>query len=167
MTTQFIAIVKRVKEVFTKDGRRCTLIEASGNMKSGFEIWLGGDHQGALSLRAGDQITCTINSKGKESWVENAPVARLSSGYTDTPAYTPTSPYSPLATLAKPVAIAPPAPVETPDNSGGAYDRHIENLAAKIADCYRATKAQLPDLSEETIQKLATSVFIQLAKDTF
>ena len=172
MTTQFIAIVKSSKEVTTKDGRRCTLIQASGNLKSEFAIWLGGNHEGALALKAGDRITCTIDSKGKERWIENAPITRLSTGYPDTQAYVPASPYSPLATLVKPVKVAAPvviaAPVEiTPDNSGGAYDRHIENLAAKIADCYRATKNQLPELSEETIQKLATSVFIQLARDTF
>ena len=175
MTIQFIAIVKRVKEVTTKDHRDCTIIEASGNMKSAFAIWLGANHEGALALKAGDRITCTVDSKGKERWVENAPVTQLSSGYEDNQAYVPESPYSPLATMPKPVltnvAIAPVEiadPIEvTPDNAGGAYDRHIENLAAKIADCYRATKTQLPDLSEETIQKLATSVFIQLCRDTF
>jgi len=166
MTIQFIAIVKKVKTVTTKDHRDCTIIEASGNMKSAFAIWLGANHEGALALKMGDRITCTVDSKGKERWVENAPVTQLSSGYEDNQAYVPESPYSPLATLIKPVAIAAPIETET-ETSGGAYDRHIENLAAKIADCYRATKTQLPDLSEETIQKLATSVFIQLCRDTF
>ena len=166
MTIQFIAIVKRVKEVTTKDHRDCTIIEASGNMKSAFAIWLGANHEGALALKAGDRITCTVDSKGKERWVENAPVTQLSSGYEDNQAYVPESPYSPLATLTN-VAIAPVETLTETETSGGAYDRHIENLAAKIADCYRATKTQLPDLSEETIQKLATSVFIQLCRDTF
>jgi hypothetical protein len=155
MTTQFIAIVKRTKEVTTKDGRPCTIIEASGNMKSEFAIWLGASHQGALALRQGDRITCTVDAKGKERWVENVPATRLSTG-SEAP-YTPGSQSSPLATMQK-------AGVQ---ETSGAYDRHIENLASKIADCYRATQRQLPELSEEMIQKLATSVFIQLAKDTF
>jgi hypothetical protein len=171
MTIQFIAIVKRVKTVKTKDRRECTIIEASGNMKSDFAIWLGPNHEGALALKAGDRITCTADSKGKERWVENTPVTQLSSGYEDNQEYVPESPYSPLATMRKPaltnVAIAPVKTQSETETSGGAYDRHIENLAAKIADCYRATKTQLPDLSEETIQKLATSVFIQLCRDTF
>jgi len=167
MTTQFIAIVQRVKTVTTKDYRECTIIEASGNMKSTFAIWLGANHEGALELRAGDRITCTIDSKGKERWVENVPVTQLSSGYENNQTYVPESP---TATLVKPVlanvAIADPVEI-TPEHAGGAFDRHIESLASKIADCYRATKKQLPDLSEETIQKLATTVFINLCKDTF
>jgi len=170
MTIQFIAIVKRVKEVTTKDHRDCTIIEASGNMKSAFAIWLGANHEGALALKSGDRITCTVDSKGKERWVENAPVTQLSSGFEDNQAYVPESPYSPLANMPKPVltnvAIADPVEI-TPENAGGAFDRHIESLASRIADCYRATQKQLPDLSEETIQKLATTVFINLCKDTF
>ena len=166
MTTQFIAIVKRVKTVTTKDYRECTIIEASGNLKFAFAIWLGANHEGALALKAGDRITCTVDSKGKERWVENAPVTQLCSGYEDNQTYVPDSPYSPLATLVKPAVIADPVEV-TPENAGGAYDRHIESLASKIADCYRATKKQLPELSEETIQKLATTVFINLCRDTF
>ena len=165
MTTQFIAIVKLVKEVTTKDGRRCTIIEASGNMKSEFSIWLNGGNQGALALRQGDRITCTVDSKGKERWVENCPATRLATGFEqEQSAYSPAS-QSLAATLIKPIVKT--VEVAIPENSGGAFDRHIASLASRIADCYRATQAQLPGLSEETIQKLATSVFIQLAKDTY
>ena len=165
MTTQFIAIVKSAKEVTTKDGRNTTVIQASGNMKSEFPIWLGANHQGALALRQGDRITCTVDNKGKERWVENAPVTRLSTGFEqDQSAYSPAS-QSPLATVIKPIVKA--VEVAIPENSGGAFDRHIAALSSRIADCYRATQAELPGLSEETIQKLATSVFIQLAKDTY
>jgi len=164
---------KEVKTVNTKFGERI-LIVASGDLKSEIKIWRPLDDPASQNIKPNQFFTAAVDSQGKYSPIapmENAPVTKLSTANEDNQTYTPASPYSPLATLDKPVKVTPvviAAPVEvTPENSGGAYDRHIENLAAKIADCYRATKAQLPELSEETIQKLATSVFIQLARDTF
>jgi hypothetical protein len=154
---------KEVKTVNTKFGERI-LIVASGDLKSEIKIWRPIDDTAIQDIRPNQFFAAAADSQGKYS-----PIAPVEP--TQEP-YIPESPYSPLATMPKPVLtnVAIAAPVETQietETSGGAYDRHIENLAAKIADCYRATKKQLPELSEETIQKLATSVFIQLARDTF
>jgi hypothetical protein len=157
MSQQFIAIVKTARAVNTKHGQR-VVITCSGNLKSEFTIWRRGDDSAALNLKAGDRITCVVDSKGKESWVDNIPAVKPGEPID----YLPNS-GSALATLIKPV----PTTEEIPDNAGGEFDRHIESLASKIADCYKATKKQLPDLSEETIQKLATSVFIRLCEDTY
>ena len=43
----------------------------------------------------------------------------------------------------------------------------MASLDPKIAEFYHATKSELPEISEENIQKLATSAFIQLVKDTY
>jgi len=164
---------KEVKTVSTKFGERI-LIVASGDLKSEIKIWRPLDDPASQNIKPNQFFTAAADSQGKYSPIapmENAPVTKLSTGFEDTQDYIPASPYSPLATLVKPVKVVTPvvaAPaVVTPENAGGAYDRHIESLASKIADCYRATKKQLPELSEETIQKLATTVFINLCRDTF
>lgn len=138
----------------TKFGEKI-LIVASGDLKSEIKIWRPLTDNVAQGIRANQFFTACVDSQGKYSPIATPEHAQET--------YTPSS-YSPLATIPKPepTPVKTPAPENTP-----AYDRHIENLASKIADCYRATKKQLPDLSEETIQKLATSVFIQLARDTF
>lgn len=158
MSQQFIAIVKSARTANTRYGQK-VVVTCSGNLKSEFTIWRGGDDAAALALNPGDRITCVVDFKGKESWVDNLPVSRPGEAID----YLPTTD-SAIATLVKPVVEEI---TEIPDNSGGAYDRHIASLTSKIADCYKATQAQLPELSEETIQKLATSVFIQLCKDSF
>jgi len=153
---------KEIKTVNTKYGERI-LIVASGDLKSEIKIWRPLDDPASQNIRPNQSFTAAADSQGKYSPIAGPePTQEI---------YVPESPYSPLATLIKPVltnvAIAPVETQIETETSGGAYDRHIENLTAKIADCYRATKTQLPELSEETIQKLATSVFIQLCRDTF
>lgn len=158
MSQSFIAIVKSTKSMQTKYGQK-TLIKCSGNLKTEFTIWINGVDDEALALNPGDRITCACHENGKEFWLNNTPVVKPGE-FVD---------YLPVATGGAIALVEPEIEeiAEVPDNSGGAFDRHIESLTARIADCYRATKAQLPELSEETIQKLATSVFIQLCKDTY
>ena len=143
-----------VKTVNTKFGERI-LIVASGDLKGEIKIWRPIDDPTIQDIRPNQFFTAAADSQGKYS-----PIADPE------PTQETYVPDSPIATLVKPVDAI--APVEiTPENAGGAFDRHIESLASRIADCYRATQKQLPDLSEETIQKLATTVFINLCKDTF
>lgn len=134
----------------TKFGERL-LIVATGDLKEGIKIWRPLTDAVAQGIKPNQFFTAAVDSQGKYS-----PVATPEPQETYTP-----SQYSPLAIVPK-----PSQPIETREVEPS-FDRHITALASKIADCYRATKAELPELSEETIQKLATSVFIQLAKDTY
>ena len=135
----------------TKFGERL-LIVATGDLKEGIKIWRPLTDAVAQGIKPNQFFTAAVDSQGKYS-----PVA------TPEPQenYTPNNSYSPLAIVPK-----VSEPIETREATP-AFDRHIAALASKIADCYKATQSQLPNLSEETIQKLATSVFIQLCKDTY
>ena len=136
----------------TKFGDRI-LITATGDLKQGIKIWRPLTDVVAQGIQPNSTFTAAVDSQGKYSPVANPEPTQET--------YTPNNSYSPLAIVPK-----PSEPIETREATP-AFDRHITALAAKIADCYRATKAELPELSEETLQKLATSVFIQLAKDTY
>jgi len=135
----------------TKFGDRI-LITATGDLKQGIKIWRPLTDVVAQGIKENQFFTAAVDSQGKYSPVANPEPQEN---------YTPNNSYSPLAIVPK-----VSEPIETREVEPS-FDRHITALAAKIADCYRATKAELPELSEETIQKLATSVFIQLAKDTY
>ena len=146
----------RAKEVAvrnTKFGEKL-LIVASGDLKSEIKIWRPLNDNVAQGKKANQFFTACVDSQGKYSPIAT-PVETTQETYVP-------SQHSPLAVIPKPSQAIEVREVQEPS-----LDRHIENLASKIADCYKATKRQLPDLSEETIQKLATSVFIQLARDTF
>lgn len=163
MTNQFIAIVNNIKTANTRYGKR-VVVECTGNLKD-FSIWRNGDDDQALALHRGDRITCFVNEKGKEAWMDIVPPYKPGDNIDYLKAYGMED--SATATTVKPVEVKVEPEVKIPDTTGGAYDRHIESLACKIADCYKSVQLQLPDLTEETTQKLATSVFIQFCKDTY
>lgn len=55
----------------------------------------------------------------------------------------------------------------TPENTSGAYDRHIAALATKLTDCYTVVQKNLPEAPEETVMKLARIVFDKLCEDSY
>ncbi|NJL91051.1 MAG: hypothetical protein HC916_15620 [Coleofasciculaceae cyanobacterium SM2_1_6] len=125
-----------VKTVNTKFGEKL-LIVASGDLKSEIKIWRPLTDPASVGIKPNQFFQAAVDSQGKYS-----PIASTTDpGVVPTPPaptpYVQSSPSSPLATITKATEVIEATVVET---SRGAYDRHIENLASKIADCYRATK---------------------------
>lgn len=56
-------------------------------------------------------------------------------------------------------AIASPTQEQKPQSK-----TQVEKMAAKMAECVWAMKAELPEMSDEIIQKYAITLFIQIGK---
>lgn len=56
-------------------------------------------------------------------------------------------------------AIAAPSEYAKPQSK-----TPVEKMAAKMAECVKAMKAELPDASDEIIQKYAITLFIQMGR---
>lgn len=140
------AIVKgNPRQVNTRYGER-TVMDCSTSDGQTVTVWGAASSMDILGRRAGERVTLGLDSKGKYHIVET-----LSSGL-DTPYQSYSAPVATPTTAPKP---------SQPENE---LNRLIERHAVIMAKCVREIKGQLGDVSDDIIQKYATSLYIQISR---
>ena len=137
------------RNVTTKYGDRSVVDVLINGQKEA--VWGSSNCHDIVGRHPGERITLGQDSKGKLHIIEHA-----GSNLAD-----PTNSYptAPLPSTPK-VAIAPPTQPSKDMDINCLIERH----ASIMAKCVREIKGQLGDVSEETIQKYATSLYIQISR---